>query len=315
MRLYDIPAPAKLNLFLHVVGRRSDGYHLLQTVFRFVDLCDVLHVETRTDGRITREGGLPGVAQDDDLVVRAARALQQATGMCDGAHIALEKRIPAGGGLGGGSSDAASTLIALNRLWGTGLSRSDLMRLALPLGADVPVFIFGRSAFAQGVGEMLSPVDLPDRAYLIARPDVHVPTPDVFRFAKLTRDTKPCKITDFLHAKTFGKNDLETAARVMFAEVDAAARSLQDLGLAARMTGSGACFFVEFQALSEAILAEKKITATVRVADIDANWRKSNWRKPQPAGAVKDGAKDGIIVWTHACKGLFEHPLRHWIAD
>jgi len=302
MRLYDIAAPAKLNLFLHVVGRRPDGYHLLQTVFRFVDLCDMLHVETRADGRITREGGLPGVSADDDLVVQAARALQRASGTRQGAHIALDKRIPAGGGLGGGSSDAASTLIALNRLWATGLTRADLGRLALPLGADVPVFIFGRPAFAQGIGERLAAVDLPDRAYLIARPDVHVPTSTVFGFANLTRNTKPCKITDFLDAETsFGKNDLEPGARALFAGVDAAARELEILGLAARMTGSGACFFVEFTDLSEALLAKKKIAVTMRVADPGANRRKF--------------MSGGAIVWAHACEGLCEHPLRHWVKD
>jgi len=301
--LYDIPAPAKINLFLHVVGRRPDGYHLLQTVFRFVDLCDRLHIETRADGRISREGGLPEVSVDDDLVVRAARALQQATGTRQGAHIGLDKKIPAGGGLGGGSSDAASTLIALNRLWGTGLTREALMRLALPLGADVPVFVFGRPAFAQGIGEILSAVTLSERAYLLVRPDAHVPTPEVFRFAGLTHDTKSCTIVDFLKAKTeaFGKNDLEPVARALFPEVEAAARVLSGLGLSARMSGSGACFFACFANLSEALFAEKKIAVTMRVADLDVNRRKS-----KPGGG---------IVWSHACQGLHEHPLRNWVEE
>src|SRR5690606_9068822 len=173
-------APAKLNLFLHVVGRRADGYHLLQTVFRFIDLADTLHFEARADGAIGRAYELPGVAESDDLVVRAARSLQLATGTRQGAQIDLRKRIPQGGGLGGGSSDAATTLIALNRLWGTGLSRSQLMRLALPLGADVPVFVFGQSAFAQGVGEDLTAVALPPAAYLVVQPDAGVPTAAVF---------------------------------------------------------------------------------------------------------------------------------------
>ena len=301
MTLYDIPAPAKLNLFLHVVGRRADGYHLLQSVFRFIDLCDTLHIESRSDGLITRAGGLPGVAVDDDLVVRAARALQAATGTCQGAHIALEKRIPAGGGLGGGSSDAASVLIALNRLWNTGLDRESLMRLALPLGADVPVFVFGQAAFAEGVGEILSPVDVPERAYLLVRPDVDVPTPKIFGYAGLTRDTKVCTIADFLDAKTsaFGKNDLEPAARAMYPEVDAAAQWLQSQGLLARMTGSGSCFFAEFKNLSDAALSERKIACTMRVANHDADRR-----KVQPGN---------IIVWSQVCSGLHEHPLRHWI--
>ena len=301
--LYDVPAPAKLNLFLHVVGRRADGYHLLQSVFRFVDLCDTLHFEARHDGAISREGGLPGVAADDDLVVRAARALQAATGTRQGAHIVLDKHIPAGGGLGGGSSDAASVLVALNRLWNTGLDRQALMRLALPLGADVPVFVFGQAAFAEGVGEILAPVDVPDCAYLLARPDVDVPTPAVCRYAGLTRDTKVCTIADFLDAKTsaFGKNDLEPAARAMYPEVDAAAHWLKSQGLSARMTGSGSCFFAEFKNLSEAILAESKIGAIMRVANPDAN--------QQSAQA------DNPVIWWQACKGLNEHPLRHWVAN
>src|SRR5690606_24785611 len=195
--LYDVPAPAKLNLFLHVVGRRPDGYHLLQTVFRFIDLCDTLHFEARADGRIERAAELPGVPADQDLTVRAARALQQAAGVRQGVTIGLEKRIPQGGGLGGGSSDAASTLIALNRLWNTGLSRRDLMELALPLGADVPVFVFGQAAFAEGVGEILTPVEVPERAYLIVRPAEHVSTPHVFTDPGLTRDTKRIRITVF----------------------------------------------------------------------------------------------------------------------
>src|SRR5690606_18071166 len=170
MRLYDVPAPAKLNLFLHIIGRREDGYHLLQTAFRFVDLCDTLHFERRGDGLIACDNALPGLRAEEDLIVRAARALQQATGVKWGAQISCEKRIPAGGGLGGGSSDAATALIALNRLWKTGLDRRQLMELALPLGADVPVFIFGQPAFAEGVGERLTAVDPPQRAYLIARP-------------------------------------------------------------------------------------------------------------------------------------------------
>src|SRR5690606_6719674 len=174
--LYDVPAPAKINLFLHVTGRRDDGYHLLETVFRFVDLCDTLSFDVRSDGLIVRDGpALPGLAAEDDLVVRAARALQQATGTRLGAQIAYTKNIPSGGGLGGGSSDAATTLIALNRLWNTGLNRDALMALARPLGADVPVFIFGTSAFAEGTGDILTGLSLPERAYLIVRPHGAVP--------------------------------------------------------------------------------------------------------------------------------------------
>jgi 4-diphosphocytidyl-2-C-methyl-D-erythritol kinase len=195
--LYDIPAPAKLNLFLHVVGRRPDGYHLLQTVFRFIDLADSIDIDMRQDGQIQRETDMVGVAHDDDLVVRAARALQHATGCTKGAQIRVRKRIPAGGGLGGGSSDAASVLLALNKLWQTGLSRQALMQLGLMLGADVPVFIFGQNAFAEGVGEDLQALELPDRAYIVIQPAQNVPTLGVFQDPDLTRNTDPVKIMDF----------------------------------------------------------------------------------------------------------------------
>jgi len=299
---YDIPAPAKLNLFLHVLGRRADGYHRLQTAFRFIDLCDVLHVDIRADGRITREGGLPDVAADDDLVVRAARALQAATGVQSGAHIALEKHIPAGGGLGGGSSDAASVLMALNRLWHTGLTRQDLLRLALPLGADVPVFIFGRAAFAEGVGEVLTPIALPPRAYLVVQPAAHVATASVFGAPELPRDTPVCSVADFLHQPAAFNNDLEAVVRTRFPAVDAAFNTLQTLNLPARMTGSGACLYAEFTTLPDAVLAQTQIAATMRVADFDA----------QCSRASPD---ETSIVWTRACQGLDEHPLAHWIAN
>jgi 4-diphosphocytidyl-2C-methyl-D-erythritol kinase len=198
MTLYEVPAPAKINLFLHVVGRRADGYHALQTVFRFIDLADTLHFELRRDGAIVRTDALPGVTFDTDLTVRAARLLQTTTGVRLGASIGLEKRIPMGGGLGGGSSDAATTLIALNRLWRTGLSRSELLRLAGSLGADVPVFVFGQSAFAEGRGDILSAVSLPERTYLIAQPDVSVPTALVFSDPHLMRATDYVKMESFV---------------------------------------------------------------------------------------------------------------------
>ena len=170
------PAPAKLNLFLHVTGRRPDGYHELQTLFQLVDLCDTLAIEVREDGRIERVGGLPDVPAEQDLAVRAARALQAATGTRLGASLRVIKRIPVGGGLGGGSSDAATALLALNHLWGGGLSRDALAELGLPLGADVPVFVRGFSAWAEGIGERLEPVMVPERWYVIVRPGVSVPT-------------------------------------------------------------------------------------------------------------------------------------------
>lgn len=297
MTLYDVPAPAKINLFLHVVGRRPDGYHLLQTAFRFVDLADTLHFEARADGRIERAYALPGVPPEQDLVVRAARALQAATGTTQGARIGLEKRIPQGGGLGGGSSDAATTLIALNRLWDTGLSRCDLMALALPLGADVPVFVFGQSAFAEGVGEELQALALPPAAYLIAQPDASVPTAAIFSAEDLTRDSKHVTITDFLASPNsfFGKNDMEAVVFRKFPAVSGAVRWLANLGIRARMSGSGACLYAEFPEISEAVLAEQKITATMRGADKTISQTHPGFR------LVK------------AVAGLTEHPLRNWI--
>lgn len=298
---HDLAAPAKLNLFLHVVGRRADGYHLLQTAFRFIDLADTLHFERRADGVIERAYDLPGVAPQDDLVVRAARALQQATGTRHGARIGLVKRIPQGGGLGGGSSDAATTLVALNRLWNTGLSRRELMALALPLGADVPVFVFGQPAFAQGVGEDLSAVALPEAGYLVAQPDASVPTAAIFGAPDLTRDTKPVKIADFLAKPyaSFGKNDLEPVAFARYPEILRCSKWLQaQLALPVRMSGSGACLFVEFATQAQAFLAQQEITATMRVA---AN------------GKTRGAAPKFRLI--QACAGLAEHPLWHWIAS
>ena len=296
--LRDVPAPAKLNLFLHVVGRRADGYHLLQTAFRFIDLRDTLHFKLRGDGRIVRVYDLPGVAADDDLTVRAARALQQATGCALGAEIDLEKRIPAGGGLGGGSSDAATALLALNRLWGTGLSRAELMRLALPLGADVPVFVFGRNAFAEGVGEQLTQLALPRRWYLVLQPDASVPTADIFKSPDLTRDTPLVKIADFPgciagNSTAAGsgrfKNDLEPVAFAKFAKVAQAARKLGELlGERVVMSGSGACLFVEYDSKSQADGAVDKIAATMQ------------------------GSSDLQPRLYQSCTGLDEHPLLNW---
>ncbi|WP_088142615.1 4-(cytidine 5'-diphospho)-2-C-methyl-D-erythritol kinase [Achromobacter xylosoxidans] len=302
MTLYDVPAPAKLNLFLHVVGRRADGYHLLQTVFRFIDLCDTLHFDVRADGVISRATELPGVPEEQDLTLRAAHALQRATGTKQGVQIGLEKRIPQGGGLGGGSSDAATVLIALNRLWGTGLSRRELMELALPLGADVPVFVFGQSAFAQGIGEDLTAVALPDRAYLVAQPDASVPTPQIFSAPDLTRDSSSTTIAVFLASPTsrFGRNDLEPVVYRLYPEVLGASRWLAEQGILrgtpVRMSGSGACLFAEFSELSEAVLAEAEISATMRGADKTFSQTHPRFRLVQ------------------ACTGLAEHPLRNWIA-
>lgn len=265
--LLNCAAPAKLNLFLHVTGRRDDGYHLLQTAFQLIDRGDTLHFTLRDDGAIRRSTDLPGVPEQSDLIVRAARLLQTAAGEGAqrrlGAEIAIDKILPMGGGLGGGSSDAATTLIALNHLWQTGLSRRDLMALGAQLGADVPFFIFGQNAFAEGVGELLQPLDTPDCWFLVIEPGVSVPTAVIFSSPQLTRDSKPCKITDFSKAyKCRGKsgeiaseaafrNDLEAVAKEHFPAVAEAVKWLQQFG-DARMTGSGACVFCCFEHESQA---------------------------------------------------------------
>jgi len=247
------PAPAKLNLFLHVVGRRADGYHLLQTVFRFIDHGDTLSFRLRDDGAIVRVTELPGVPADKDLVVRAARLLQEAAGVKQGVDIALEKRLPMGGGLGGGSSDAATTLLALNRLWGVNHSRERLMALGLNLGADVPIFVFGRNAFAEGVGEQLTPIELPPAWYVVLVPPVQVPTAEIFAAPELTRNTLPVKISPFSVGRICkeGHNDLEPAVVRRYPQVAEHLGWLKKHG-DARVTGSGACVFAGFDTEPEA---------------------------------------------------------------
>jgi 4-diphosphocytidyl-2-C-methyl-D-erythritol kinase len=249
--LRNCPAPAKLNLFLHVTGRRADGYHLLQSVFQLVDRSDMLHFTLREDGQIRRTTDLPGVPEQSDLVVRAARALQDAVEGRSGrrpagADIELDKKLPMGGGLGGGSSDAATTLIALNHLWQAGLTRTDLIQLALPLGADIPFFLFGRNAFAEGVGEELVAIEMPERWFVVIEPGVQIPTAEIFNASQLTRDSKPVKITDFSGAiDNFGKNDLQGVAATLYPDVAEAISWLGEFGNA-KMTGSGACVFCAF---------------------------------------------------------------------
>jgi 4-diphosphocytidyl-2-C-methyl-D-erythritol kinase len=244
--LHNCPAPAKLNLFLHVTGRRPDGYHLLQTVFQLIDYGDMLHFDLRDDGVIRRTTEVPGVAESSDLIVRAAKLLQAATGKPLGADIAIDKRLPMGGGLGGGSSDAATTLLALNHLWQTGLTRAELMALGLQLGADVPFFLFGQNAFAEGVGEALVPLATPDAWFVVIEPGVAVPTAAIFGAPELTRNTKPVKISDFSAAPLgFGKNDLQVVATKLFPPVADVIEWLRTYGNA-RMTGSGACVFCAF---------------------------------------------------------------------
>ncbi|WP_374517108.1 4-(cytidine 5'-diphospho)-2-C-methyl-D-erythritol kinase [Undibacterium squillarum] len=243
LSLTRCPAPAKLNLFLHVNGRRPDGYHILQSVFQLIDRCDYLDAEVTNDGHIRRTNDIPGVPEDSDLIIRAARLLQQHTGCELGALLTLHKSLPMGGGLGGGSSDAATTLMALNHLWNTGLNQQQLMQLGLQLGADVPFFLFGQNAFAEGIGEELQPVETPECWYVVVEPGVHVPTPAIFGAPQLTRDTKPVKITDF-PADEFvkWKNDLQSVACLLYPEVDRAIQWLSQFG-SAKMTGSGACVF------------------------------------------------------------------------
>jgi 4-diphosphocytidyl-2-C-methyl-D-erythritol kinase len=245
-------APAKLNLFLHVVGRRADGYHLLQSVFALLNFGDTLRFTRRDDGVIRRTAATAGVAETDDLVLRAARLLQADAGTAFGVDAMVNKQIPIGGGLGGGSSDAASTLMALNQLWELNLPSERLRTLGLALGADVPFFIFGRNAWVEGVGEILQPAEIPAWWYLVLTPDAHVPTPYVFGHPELTRNTNHRKIADFSAAGLADmRNDLQL---VVIKAFPAVAASFNALGLVAkksvfgaRMTGSGACVFAAFE--------------------------------------------------------------------
>ncbi|MBX9900866.1 MAG: 4-(cytidine 5'-diphospho)-2-C-methyl-D-erythritol kinase [Burkholderiaceae bacterium] len=244
-------APAKLNLFLHVIGRRDDGYHLLQTAFQLLDYGDTIHINTRSDGALRRIASDFGVPEEQDLIIRAAQLLKANTGTHFGADLQLEKRLPMGGGLGGGSSDAASTLIGLNHLWQCGLNRRELMELGLQLGADVPFFIFGQNAFAEGVGEQLQALSTNKQWYVVIEPGVQVPTPLIFSAKELTRDTKPVRITDFSNRlKNNWKNDLQAVASTLFPAVKDALEWLAQYGNA-MMTGSGACVFCAFD--SEAV--------------------------------------------------------------
>lgn len=247
------PAPAKLNLFLHVTGRRPDGYHELQTVFQLIDLADSLDFEPRTDGEIRRVGGPAEVPAGDDLCVRAARKLQAACGIeRRGVDIRLEKRIPIRGGLGGGSSDAATTLVALNEIWGLRLAPSLLAELGLSLGADVPVFVLGRTAWGEGIGERLTPLELPERHFAVVFPGVGIPTADVFQAPELTRKTPETTIRGFL--KAGGRNDCEPVVAGRSPEVRRALAWLAARG-EARMTGTGSCVFASFADRTAAVAA------------------------------------------------------------
>ncbi len=266
--LHNCPAPAKLNLFLHVVGRRDDGYHLLQSLFQLIDLQDTLNFDLRDDDRINRVTVLADVPEENDLVIRAAKLLKNEAKVrghevC-GVDIGLEKRIPMGGGLGGGSSDAATVLLALNHLWQLHMSRAELMHLGVQLGADVPFFLLGQNAFAEGIGEQLTPVTLPEAWYVVIHPGVGVPTPSVFGAAELTRDTKVVKMADFsARPLGFGGNDLQA---VVVHAYPAVADALKWLSLhgEARMTGSGASVFAWFESESEAQTVLQQLPAQWR---------------------------------------------------
>ncbi|MBW9104543.1 4-(cytidine 5'-diphospho)-2-C-methyl-D-erythritol kinase [bacterium M00.F.Ca.ET.228.01.1.1] len=266
--LRDCLAPAKLNLFLHITGRRPDGYHTLQTVFQLLDWGDTLHFTRRDDGLITRSTEIADVPPEHDLTVRAANLLKAHTGSPQGVDIEIEKRLPMGAGLGGGSSDAATTLLALNRLWNLHLPRLELQELALKLGADVPFFVFGKNAFAQGVGEALDVVQLPPRHFLVVTPRVHVPTAAIFSEKALTRDSKALTITDFpaeLSCNTewpesFGRNDMQQVVVGKYAEVAQVLRWFENIA-PARMSGSGASVFAAFRSKAEAEAAQAKLPA------------------------------------------------------
>jgi len=257
------PAPAKLNLFLHVIGRRADGYHLLQTVFRFLGHGDRLRFSPRADGLIHLTTPLPGVVAEQDLTVRAARLLQTETASRAGVDIRIEKRLPLGGGLGGGSSDAATVLLALNHLWQVHLPRWRLQEMGLALGADVPVFIFGHSAFAEGVGEKLQAVELPPRWYVVLEPPLQVPTAAIFGAPELKRDSLP--IEPQAWRPGVGGNDLEAVACARFPSIARHIACLSSLAPSpARMSGSGACVFAEFAGREEAGAALRQLPEGMR---------------------------------------------------
>jgi len=273
----NIPAPAKLNLFLQVTGRRPDGYHTLQTLFTFVDYGDTLDFVRTEDGEIRQQYPLSGIAAQEDLCIRAAQLLQQESKTGYGAVIGIRKKIPLGGGLGGGSSDAATTLLVLNRLWGLGWARERLAALGLQLGADVPVFIGGHAAFAEGIGERLTPVTVPEPWYLIAHPGIAVSTREIFEAPDLTRDSIPVKMCDF--SVGFGRNDLQSVVMRRYPQIARLLEWLDHFG-EARMTGSGACCFVPFEDASRAESALLQMPSEYK----------------------------GFIA-----RGMNQHPLRDWV--
>lgn len=257
----SLPAPAKLNLFLHVTGRRPDGYHTLQTLFQFLDIADTLDFTLRADGQIRLQSELAGVSSEDNLITRAARLLQQHTGTAQGADIILHKRLPMGGGLGGGSSDAATTLVGLNHLWQTGTSLQELAALGLRLGADVPVFVLGKAAWAEGVGEQLTAVELDEPWYLVIVPDCQVSTAEIFSDQRLTRDTQAITLAAF--REQGGRNDCLPVAEARYPAIRNALILLNNY-CEAKMTGTGSCVFGAFPNQREADKVRARLPATLQ---------------------------------------------------
>lgn len=274
--LHNVLAPAKLNLFLHITGRRADGYHLLQSVFMLVDWCDTLHLDVKLDGGIQRID-LNTPLPTDDLIVRAARALQTASGISLGAEIRIDKQIPAQAGMGGGSSDAASTLLALNKLWGLNWPISKLLPIGLALGADVPFFLYGHNAWVEGIGEKISPVLVPPSRFVVVKPHAGIETARIFGSTTLKRATKTATISDFaVQPYDFGRNDLQPVAQTLCPEIEMALQWLQSFGLKPRMTGSGSAVFAQ---LPEHIVVDNP---------------PHNWR-------------------VQICRNMVFHPLREWM--
>jgi 4-diphosphocytidyl-2-C-methyl-D-erythritol kinase len=281
--LIDVPAPAKLNLFLHITGQRADGYHLLQSVFMLLDWCDTLHFELRPNGKISRED-LTTPLPTDDLVIKAAQALQAATGSTQGAHIRIAKSIPAQAGMGGGSSDAATTLLALNRLWKLNLTKLQLAHIGLKLGADVPFFIHGNNAWVEGIGEQITPIDVPKAHFLVIKPASGLSTQAIFTDPSLKRDSPNAIISGFAaYPFSFGQNDLQAVAQKLCPDVSTALNWLEKQGLQPRMTGSGSAVFAH--------VSEEKLSRFEQLADL-----------PE--------APKGSIV--KLCSNLAVHPLKSW---
>ena len=278
--LFDVPAPAKLNLFLHITGRRADGYHLMQSVFMLIDWCDTLNFELRPAGKLSRED-LTMSLPDDDLVLKAARALQSATGSTLGAHISIAKTIPAQAGMGGGSSDAASTLLALNRLWQLNLTKQQLARIGLKLGADVPFFIHGDNAWVEGIGEQITPIAIPKTHFLVVKPASGLSTQAIFTDPSLKRDSPNAIISGFAaYPFSFGQNDLQAVAQKLCPDVSTALHWMEKLGLQPRMTGSGSAVFAH--------VGESELSKFVELSDAPKN------------ASVK------------LCSNLAVHPLKSW---